>query len=95
MAARLVSLDGRGDIPLDRLLIVVGRHQGCDVQIPSLRISRRHCCLALDAEGVLVRDLGSANGTWVNGVRIESGTIGPDDELSIGHLRYVFRVGDR
>jgi predicted component of type VI protein secretion system len=88
MAVRLLSLDGFPPIPLDRLLVVVGRDRCCDVRIDSLRISRRHCCLALDGEGVMVRDLGSVNGTWLNGERADEGFLRPGDELAIAHLRY-------
>ena len=88
MPARLISLDGRDDIRLDRLLVVVGRHRQCDARIDSLRVSRRHCCLALDSDALLVRDLGSVNGTWINGRRVEEGELRPGDELAVAHYRY-------
>jgi pSer/pThr/pTyr-binding forkhead associated (FHA) protein len=88
MPALLVSLDGNADIPLDQVVVVVGRHRGCNVRIASPRVSRRHCCLALDRDGVLVHDLGSTNGTRINGQRIEEGVLRPGDELSIAVYRY-------
>jgi hypothetical protein len=88
MPARLVSLDGHADIPLDGVVVVVGRHRWCDIRIDSPRVSRRHCCLALEGEGVLARDLGNTNGTRINGLRIEHGILRPGDELSIAHRRY-------
>jgi pSer/pThr/pTyr-binding forkhead associated (FHA) protein len=88
MPALLVSLDGNADIFFDQLVIVVGRYRGCSVRIASSRVSRRHCCLALDRDGVLVRDLGSTNGTRINRQRIEEGLLRPGDELSIAHFRY-------
>jgi pSer/pThr/pTyr-binding forkhead associated (FHA) protein len=88
MSARLVSLDGQPDIPLDRLLVIVGRDRRCDMPVNSLRVSRRQCCLALESEGALVRDLGSVNGTWINGCRVEEGCLRPGDELAIAPLRY-------
>jgi len=88
MPVRLVSLDGHADISIDHLVVVVGRHRWCHVQINSPRVSRRHCCLALDRDGVLVRDLGSTNGTRINGRRVEEGVLRPGDELSIAHCRY-------
>lgn len=92
MPTRLVSLDGHGDIPIDQVLVVVGRHSGCDVRIDSARVSRRHCCLGLDREGVLIRDLGSTNGTRINGQRIETGLLRPGNELVIAHLRYRLEI---
>jgi pSer/pThr/pTyr-binding forkhead associated (FHA) protein len=88
MSARLVSLDGMGDIPLDRPVLLVGRDSHCDARLDSLRISRRHCCLAKHRDEITVRDLGSVNGTWINGRRSESGPLRAGDELAIGHLRY-------
>ena len=88
MPLRLICLDGHADIPLDRAVLLVGRHRWCDVRIASPRVSRRHCCLALDRDGVLVRDLGSTNGTRINGRRVFRGVLRPGDELSIAHCRY-------
>src|SRR5690349_11620938 len=94
MPARLVSLNGTADIPLSGLLTVAGRHPGCDARLDSSRVSRRHCCLALGTGEVLVRDLGSTNGTWLNGQRIEEGVIRPGDVLGIAHLRFRLDVLD-
>src|SRR5262249_62274514 len=88
MTPRLVGLDGHADIALDRAVLMVGRHRWCDVRIASPRVSRRHCCMALVRDGVLVRDLGSTNGTRINGQRVEEGVLRPGDELSIAHYRY-------
>jgi pSer/pThr/pTyr-binding forkhead associated (FHA) protein len=88
MNARLVALDDSPDIPLDRTLVVVGRHPQCDARLGSLRVSRQHCCLT-QAEGeIVVRDLGSTNGIRINGERVEVGRLRPGDELSIAHFRY-------
>jgi pSer/pThr/pTyr-binding forkhead associated (FHA) protein len=88
MMLRLVCLDGHADISLDRAVVVVGRHRGCDVRLASPRVSRRHCCLTRCRDGVLVRDLGSTHGTLINGQRVEEGVLRPGDELSIAHCRY-------
>jgi pSer/pThr/pTyr-binding forkhead associated (FHA) protein len=88
MTLRLVCLDGHADISLDRAIVVVGRHRWCDARIASPRVSRRHCCLALENEWILVRDLGSTNGTRINGQQVETGVLRPGDELSIAHCRY-------
>ena len=88
MPPRLVCLDGHADISLDRAVVVVGRHHRCDVRIPSPRVSRRHCCLTPDRDGVLVRDLGSTNGTRINGERVAEGVLRPGDQLAIAHCRF-------
>jgi pSer/pThr/pTyr-binding forkhead associated (FHA) protein len=94
MPARLVALNGAADIPLTGLLTVAGRHPGCDARLDSSRVSRRHCCLALGDGGVIVRDLGSTNGTWVNGRRVEEGVLRPGDVLEIAHLRFRLVLPD-
>ena len=88
MPLRLICLDGHADIALDRAVVLVGRHRWCHVRIASPRVSRRHCRLALDRDGVLVRDLGSTNGTRINGQRVDWGVLRPGDELSIADCRY-------
>ena len=88
MPARLVALDEGPDIPLDRAMVVVGRHPQCDARLDSLRVSRHHCCMTQDQGEVIIRDLGSTNGIRINGQRVEFGRIRPGDELSIAHIRY-------
>jgi pSer/pThr/pTyr-binding forkhead associated (FHA) protein len=88
MTRRLVSLNGNAHIPLLHATVVVGRDRRCDVRIESFRVSRRHCRLALDGDGVLVHDLGSTNGTRINGRLVDRGVLRPGDELSIADCRY-------
>ena len=93
MSARLVALDEGPDIPLDRAMLVVGRHPQCDTRLDSIRVSRRHCCMSPDNGEVVVRDLGSTNGIRINGQRVEMGRLKPGDELSIAHIRYRLEGG--
>jgi hypothetical protein len=93
MPARLVALDEGPDIPLDRAMVVVGRHPQCDARLDSLRVSRHHCCMTQDHGEVLVRDLNSTNGIRINGQRVEMGRLRPGDELSIAHIRFRFDTG--
>ena len=93
MPARLVSLSGQPDIKLAGILTVVGRRHDCDVRVDSSRVSRRHCCLAMSRDEVVVRDLSSTNGTWVNGERIVAAAeLRHGDELGIAHLRYRLEI---
>jgi predicted component of type VI protein secretion system len=92
MPTRLVELSGGHEIHVDRAPIVVGRHPLCDVRLHSVRVSRRHCCLTEVDGAVFVRDLGSSNGTQINGLRVEVGQLHPGDVLSIANVRY--RVED-
>jgi pSer/pThr/pTyr-binding forkhead associated (FHA) protein len=94
MHALLVSLDSQPDILLKGAVLVLGRHRWCDVRIQSVRVSRRHCCLILTRDKVFVRDLGSTNGTRINGRHIEEGVLCPGEELSVAHFRYRLEWAD-
>ena len=69
----IVWLDGSLSNPhwvVDRAEMVLGRDDSCDIVIPVRQISRQHLRLFLDGGGCVVEDLGSKNGTWVNGYRV-------------------------
>lgn len=86
---RLISLSGHPDLPLDPpRLRLVGRHRSCDLRVDSERISRRHCLLAPEGETLRVLDLGSTNGTRVNGHRVTEIHLNPGDILELAHLAY-------
>lgn len=70
-------------VPLDAE-VVLGRDPGCTVPLPSDDVSRRHARFAPDGEGHEVTDLGSTNGTWVNGVEIERHRLAAGDRVRIG-----------
>jgi pSer/pThr/pTyr-binding forkhead associated (FHA) protein len=88
MCSRFIAIDEAPDITLDRPMVVVGRDPNCDAQLESLLVSRHHCCMTRENDQVVVRDLGSTNGIRINGMRVETGTLRPGDELSIAHYRY-------
>lgn len=91
MAAYLVPLQsGACVIPLEKAILLIGRQADCDVSLTSSRkISRKHCCIAIVNDTVVVRDLGSTNGVSINGTRIEQeGRLRLDDELMIGDVRF-------
>jgi hypothetical protein len=90
MPAQLVPLsDGAGPtIPLQRPVVLIGRHPECDVRIELPQISRRHCCVALAYDRLIIRDLGSRNGVRVNGERVEEARLWPGDEVAIAQILY-------
>src|SRR6267143_409999 len=88
MPPQLVALTEGPNIPLDKPIVLIGRHQECDIQIPSRKISRRHCCLAQVNDHLVVRDMCSTNGIRINGVRVQEGILSPGDELTIGSYKY-------
>jgi predicted component of type VI protein secretion system len=94
MPPQLVSLTEGPNIPLDKPIVLIGRHQECDIQIPSRKISRRHCCVAQVENYLVVRDLGSTNGVRINGDRAVEGQLKAGDELTIGNLSYRVQWDD-
>lgn len=90
MSYALVPIDAGGGPPITlvRPVLLVGRHPECDVRINLPKISRRHCCVVLAYDRVLIRDLGSHNGIRVNGRRVEESRLYPRDEVAIGPLIY-------
>jgi predicted component of type VI protein secretion system len=89
-----VALSEGPSILLDKPILLIGRHQECDIQLPSRKISRRHCCIAQVDSYLVVRDLSSTNGIRINGKRVTEGKLNPDDELTIGNYRYRIHWGD-
>lgn len=91
MPARLISTGNGPSISLDKPIVLLGRQDECDVILESRKVSRKHCCLALINQTVLIRDLGSTNGISVNGKRVESATLSHGDIVSIGGHSFQLR----
>ncbi|MCS6977793.1 MAG: FHA domain-containing protein [Gemmatales bacterium] len=92
MRAQLIPLDGGAPITLTKELTVVGRNPTCDVRLDHKSVSKLHCVLVKTDGLVLIRDLGSTNGTRVNGIRIRRGHLLPNDKLQIAgcHFQIIF-----
>jgi predicted component of type VI protein secretion system len=95
MPAQLLSLCDGPSLLLDKPIMLVGRHEECDIQLNSRKISRKHCILALVGDNLVIRDLGSTNGVRVNGTRVDDGVLRTGDELVIGNYRYQVHVDQR
>src|SRR5580693_2353253 len=82
----LVLPDGKA-MPISATPLVIGRLPECAVVLGDTNISRRHAQVAMDDGAVVVSDLGSTNGTFVNGRRITRATVRPGDEITVGTTR--------
>lgn len=69
--------------------VVIGRQADCDISIPSEEISRRHAQLKPTPAGLAVEDLGSSNGTYINGKRVQQGLMRPGEELRLDNIRFL------
>lgn len=88
MLAILLPCGGGSDIPILAPKVVLGRSADCDVALAYRTVSGRHCELEQVDGYWRVRDLGSSNGTRVNGKAVSVSWLLPDDELSLGKERF-------
>ncbi|MGH9039417.1 MAG: FhaA domain-containing protein [Acidimicrobiia bacterium] len=85
----LVTSEGRR-VPVAEQPVVIGRLSSCDIPLGDPQVSRRHAEVRRDAEGFCVFDLGSTNGTAVNGTPVRERRLSDGDELRIGSATIRF-----
>src|SRR5690242_19099991 len=86
----LVPHDGSDPIEIVKDLTLVGRKEDCDLRLEHKSVSKMHCVIVKTDGLLLLRDLGSTNGTRDNGTRVRRACLLPNDQVSIAH--YKFRV---
>ena len=90
MIVKLIVVSGKSagrSIAVKRSKFLIGRADECDIRPLSEEVSRRHCAIIVGPESVFVEDLGSRNGTFVNGERIAERTQVTDgDAVRVGSL---------
>ena len=94
MNAKLACLDytaSPNEILLNELPLVIGRGGDCPICLDDRWVSRRHCEIVASAGYLVVRDLGSKYGTFVNGRQILEIRLSPGDMLSVGLSNFVAR----
>jgi len=83
----------RRDFPLARRAIKIGRKDDCDIRVPLAEVSRYHAQVTVTEKGASVKDLGSANGTFLNNKRIKAETkLSPGDHLVIGPVVFTVQL---
>ncbi len=75
---------------LDTVTTTVGRSQDADILLDDISVSRRHAVFNRTDAGVVVKDVGSLNGTYVNRQMVDEQLLQPGDEVQIGKFRLVF-----
>lgn len=94
MIAKLIPNDGTEAILINRNLTIVGRKKGlCDLVLNSSSISKVHCAVAKTDGLLFIRDLGSTNGTKVNGQRVSRGALLPGDEIAFANVKFRVHLG--
>jgi hypothetical protein len=74
--------------------IVIGRGQGADLRVSDADTSRRHAEITCSGSYFVIHDLGSTNGTWVNGSRVQERALETGDRIEIGSHEILFCVID-
>ena len=74
------------EMPVDRDWVVIGRGRGADLVIAEPTMSRAHAAIGYDGESFFVQDLGSTNGTRVNGSQEQKVPLKHGDEVQLGKL---------
>ncbi len=95
MQVSLILLSGNGKqkkFDLSSELTVLGRRKDCDLYIPLESVSRRHCELDIEGDSLIIRDLKSKNGTFLNGSKIQDQTTAKHgDKLVVGPLSFILQ----
>lgn len=90
---------GHDSYPLHAAITILGRDHSADITLDDPGISRRHCEIRVTYDGprlvVSVRDLGSTNGTFVNGERVTTSRLGEGDRITLGRTSLVTHFGER
>ncbi len=92
MRAQLVPLEGGPPLEVTKEMTLVGRQEDCDLRLDHKSVSKMHCVIVKTDGLLLLRDLGSTNGTRVNGTRVRRAALLPNDKLSVAnfHFRVLF-----
>jgi hypothetical protein len=92
MAKLIMSLDGSiiREIPLDKERVTIGRRPTNDVQIENLAVSGEHCRVVTILNDSFLEDMGSTNGTLVNGAPIKKHILQNNDVIEIGKYKLKF-----
>lgn len=79
---------------LDSDVVTVGRHPDSDIFLDDITVSRRHAEVRREGSSFSVHDVGSLNGTYVNGRRVEDQVVTTGDEVQIGKFKLMAIVAE-
>lgn len=90
---QLIADDGSAVLALSINRTVIGRSLDCDIRVANQEVSRNHLIIFREDGNTMITDLASANGTFVNGVRLaeRSVSVGAGDTVMLGNLSFTYR----
>lgn len=78
------------EYPLDKEAVTIGRNPECDVFLNDMTVSREHAKVESHADALIIKDLHSFNGVWVNNRTVEAHALRPGDYVQIGKYDFVY-----
>jgi len=92
MPKLILTLDGAviREYTIDKDSITIGRKHGNDIQLNDLTISGRHSLISKVGDNIFIDDLGSTNGTLLNGARIAKSKLHHGDVIQVGNYQFTF-----
>jgi len=93
MRAQLIPLEGGDPVEIVKDMMLVGRKEDCDLNLDHKSVSKLHCIIVKTDGLLLVRDLGSTNGTRVNGQRVRRAALLPNDQLHVASVKFKVYLG--
>jgi predicted component of type VI protein secretion system len=93
MRAQLVPLDGGSPVEIVKDLVLIGRKEECDLRLDHKSVSKMHCIIVKTDGMLFLRDLGSTNGTRVNGTRVRRAALLPNDQIAIANYKFRIYLG--
>src|SRR5208282_1625649 len=93
MRAQLIPLDGGPPIEIVKDMTLVGRKEDSDLRLDHKSVSKLHCIIVKTDGLLLLRDLGSTNGTRVNGQRVRRAALLPNDQVAFANIKFRVDFG--
>lgn len=95
MMVNLITFSRKGarkDFALGSSPMIIGRKPEADIRIPVGEVSRAHCEIRLQGGKILVKDLGSSNGTYVNDQKVSEASLKAGDHMRVGPVQFTIQV---
>jgi pSer/pThr/pTyr-binding forkhead associated (FHA) protein len=96
--AKVVIVSGFGagaGFEIHRERVIIGRGPGVDRAFDDFAMSRQHAAIEFAGSGFRIRDLGSTNGTTLNGTAVQSAELSHGDRFEIGGLQFMLAIEER